>query len=854
MLRFDLPFTDSSLLLHPRFGDRAAIVQVLLLAGCLLPVFLVGWLYRYELRLARPAVARVLLGLRLLVVLMLVVVVAFQPVAAHTTSETLRGRVLVALDRSDSTGVADPQRPLVDKLRLARALHLVRDLCADAQLDIWIKQAERTGQIDWPIGRQTDDILRRRFDQVVQRIDGLTRAQIARAVLGADGGGLLPAIDRRHKLEILGFAAAGAEIDPTKLDSLPPIGDAGAFTDLRIPLSRGLEGGAGGKALAVVLLTDGQHNDPASPVEKAVELGQQGVPVYAVALGAKVPPTDIVVSFVQAPATVFKGSDANVEARVEVRGLSARTIEVELQRKDQPPLVEKIEHDGTDRGYTVKFSPKLDEIGTQVLTVHARPAPEETRTENNSRPVAINVADDKAHVLLIDGEARWEYHYLASALARDRGMDVQSVLFEQPRIGRIDEDDLRQIGHPAKSLPADAEALAKYDCIILGDVTPEQMPAEDRLRLERFVAERGGTLVVLAGKRAMPAAFLSATPAGDPIRKLLPIEAANPLQLSTGFPLTLTAEGGLATFLRMEPTPEESERRWATLPRHFWGMVGKVKPGAAVLATYRSEDEAAPMDPAAWSKDHALIARQSYGFGRVLYVGLDSTWRWRFKAGDTYHHRFWGQVIRWAAADTPLLTGNEFVRFGPRKPVLEQGAELEFGVRFSEQAKRLPAGAAAAVRLIRIKEGQPEESAGQVNLQRIEARPREMEAKLRDLPSGRYAAELAIPEMADQLLGPPGPDGKRTPLRATFTVSARPSMEMIDLATNLPLLEEIAAKSGGKVFMPENAAELADLLAQKTAVREYRTDTKLWEAWPTLILFLALLTLEWLARKWAGLP
>src|SRR5712671_1438952 len=155
MLRFDLPFTDSSLLLHPRFGDRAAIV-------------------------------RVLLGLRLLVVLMLVVVVAFQPVAAHTTSETLRGRVLVALDRSDSTGVPDPQRPLADKLRLARALHLVRDLCPDAQLDAWIKQAERTGQIDWPIGPQTDDILRRRFDQVVQRIDGLTRAQIARAVLGAD--------------------------------------------------------------------------------------------------------------------------------------------------------------------------------------------------------------------------------------------------------------------------------------------------------------------------------------------------------------------------------------------------------------------------------------------------------------------------------------------------------------------------------------------------------------------------------------------------------------------------------------------------------------------------------------------
>jgi hypothetical protein len=854
MYRFDLPFTDTFLLLHPRFSDRAAVVQIFLLAACLIPIGLVGWLYRYELRLVRPIVARILLVLRLLVVSMIIVVIVFQPVAAHSTSETLRGRVVVALDRSDSMGVVDPQRPLIDKLRIARALHLVRDICPDVQLDTWIKEHERTGHVEFPVGPQTDDEQRRRYDQVCHRMDGLTRAQIAKAVLKPEGAGLLATVERRNRVNLLGFAAAGSDIDPAKLDALPPLGDAAAVTDLRIPLSRGLEAGEGGKPLAVVMLTDGQHNDRASPVEKAVELGQQGVPVYAVALGAKIPPTDIVITSVQAPAAVFKGSDASIEARVEVRGLSARRVEVELQRKGQPPLVESFAHDGTDRGYTVKFSPKMDDVGTQVLTVHARPAPEETRTENNSRPVAINVADDKAHVLLIDGEARWEYHYLASALARDRGMEVQSVLFDQPRIGRIDEDDLRAIGHPALTLPADPDALSKYDCIILGDATPEQLPAADRQRLERFVSERGGTLVITAGRRAMPLAYFRVIPETDPLRKLLPIESAEAISVRGGFPVALTAEGKLTDFLHMETTAEESERRWASLPRHFWAVIGKAKPAASVLATYRSEDEAAPTDPAAWAKDHALIARQSYGFGRVLYVGLDSTWRWRFRTGDTYHHRFWGQVIRWAAADTPLLTGNEFVRFGPRKPLVEQGGVVEIGVRFSEQARKLPAGVPAAVRIIRMKEGQPDEPVGQVTLQRLEARPRELDAKLRDLPPGRYTVELAIPALADQLMAPPGPDGQRGPLRAPFTVSPRPSTEMVDVATNLPLLEEIAAKSGGMVFTADNAAELAELLNQRSAVREFRTETKLWEWWPTLAVFLGLLTMEWLARKWAGLP
>src|SRR5207249_3718032 len=86
----------------------------------------------------------------------------------------------------------------------------------------------------------------------------------------------------------------------------------------------------------------------------------------------------------------------------------------------RPPLTERIRHDGNDRAYTVRFQARMDEVGTQALTVVARPAPEETRTENNARTLPVNVADDKARVLLIDGEARWEYHYLASARCRRR--------------------------------------------------------------------------------------------------------------------------------------------------------------------------------------------------------------------------------------------------------------------------------------------------------------------------------------------------------------------------------------------------------------------------------------------------
>src|SRR5262249_5452871 len=140
--------------------------------------------------------------------------------------------------------------------------------------------------------------------------------------------------------------------------------------------------------------------------------------------------------------------------------------------------------------------------------------------------------------------------------------------------------------------------------------------------------------------------------------------------------------------------------------------------------------------------------------------------------GDTYHHRFWGQAIRWAATDKPLVTGNEYVRFGMREPIYRAGQEIELIVRLSDLARSLGPDALAGARLYRLQDGKPEENAGLIPLSRREHRPRELEAKLRDLAPGKYALELAIPDLTDQLNAGTGPDGKPAKLRSTFTVSA----------------------------------------------------------------------------------
>src|SRR5262249_18601672 len=249
--------------------------------------------------------------------------------------------------------------------------------------------------------------------------------------------------------------------------------------------------------------------------------------------------------------------DLNVEVRFKVSGMAAQDFHVKLLGAENAELGKHVyKHDGKDQERAETFKIRLDKAGTQTLVATIEPADasaKETRTDNNSRTVVVNVADDKAKVLLVDGEARWEYHYLATALKRDRRMQLQTVVFNQPRLTDRDAEEARQLGLPRQQLPAGPDALAEFDCIILGDVAPEQLPPADRLRLEKYVADRGGTLVVLAGKRSMPLAYpdLAAGGETDPLRKLLPIEAPRVANLPEGFPVTLTEEGRETAFMRL---------------------------------------------------------------------------------------------------------------------------------------------------------------------------------------------------------------------------------------------------------------------------------------------------------------
>ncbi len=802
MFSWKLPFNLGDILLTPQWTGLSPVLQTVLLALLfMLPLVLILWLYRYEMQLVARRTAIGLLCLRALVLALLLILVGLQPIYGRTHTEELPGSVLVAVDRSASMDVADRQS-------------------------------------EW------------------------TRSQMAQRILSGDGVALLPALTAKHEVELLGFHQEAWELRPDQVDELfrpsadPP---AAAFTDLRLPLVRALErSGAGqGKVLGIVLLTDGQHNTGDPPTTKARELGERGLPIYPIALGSRRPPPDAAMVSVQAPGAVFKDVEATIEATIKITNLPAQDFLVELRRtgKDGNKVLAQriIHHQGKDRISTESFPVRMEEAGMQTLSASVRPMnpdTKETTRDNNSRSTTLSVTDDKANVLLIDGEARWEYHYLATALKRDRTLKIESVVFQQPRLNEsLSPEELHKIGSPRQQLPTGANALSDFDCIILGDVSAEQLPLAERQRLEQYVGERGGTLVILAGKRSMPLAYpgIEADGETDPLRKLLPIESPRIVAPREGFSVTRTQAGKDTRFLEMDADPAKSAEIWRDLPRHFWGIVGQAKPGATTLAFI--PDAGANGD----AEKSALIVRQNYGFGRVLFVGLDSTWRWRYRIGDAYHHAFWGAAIRWAASDKPLMTGNDFIRFGTPQPIYARDEEIKIIVRLNEELGPIKPDLLAAARILPLgKSGEKEKAVALVPLSRREAQPRTLAGSIRSLPPGEYAIELVLPEFADKLQAKEGQ--KEKPMQAHFTIRPPQSRELIDLETRWPLLEEMAAQSGGKVFTPENAGELVDLLVKQSVPYSEHYEQKLWQWWVILVLVLAFLTIEWTGRKLAGLP
>ena len=557
------------------------------------------------------------------------------------------------------------------------------------------------------------------------------------------------------------------------------------------------------------------------------------------------------IASVKAPENVFKGDVASVAVVVKVDGIPGVEVPVTLERPGSPPLKQVVRGQPDGSRPVVTFRVPMNTLGSHDLAIVAGPLIGDVCSDNDRRTITIQVTDDKAKVLLVDGEARWEFRYLRNALLRDPRVAVETLVFRQPKSeGGVTPSYKKAL--PAKPKPGEADPLGAFDAIFVGDVEPAIMPADAWSRLEAYVSGRGGTLVIIPGPRGWPKSNLSI----ESVVKLLPVLDPKPVLFDpTRFDPT---HPGLSEGVAIAPSPaisadswpmlqyaaaERNSAVWSSLPRLPWVLAGRAKPGATALATtIRSRSDSA--------NDGVVIAAQSYGLGKVLWVGTDATWRWRYRAGDTYHHRFWGQVVRWAASGK-LAAGNSLVRFGPDRPKVPEGESVRLQARFADGVPGVGPELLAVARVFKTvvqKGGAPKpggDALAVIPLQSVPGQPRTFAANASALPAGRYVIRLDVPELAASVKA----DGMGSAPEATLEIVPSTTSELVELSASRDPLDRLAAATGGRVFTPEEAGQIPPLLRGRAIVKTRTEEMTLWDRPWSLGVFFAVLTLEWVLRK-----
>lgn len=839
---------------------EASWTSLAVLALVVTAAVLVVVLSRYERRLVPPSVGYPLLLLRLAVIAVIWLALC-QPVLTWHIDRSRTDRVIVAVDLSESMTTADRIATPAEKLRTAIGLGMIGN---DNNRDRWLRvlsdyEAERdpqwiddneggTAEQRVTLSQSRQELARDTF----QKLEQMPRAEIAAKLLADKPDGWLAELQKTFQVELRVF---GGKSLPSERETLPqavqkPPDTLGpSITSLAAALETSSNEQAPVKAF--VVLSDGRDTAGSDPVTVARRWRDLNVAVYPVLIGSERRPKDIVLDALEIPPVVYLNDTPIAKVTLQAAGFEGETLTVVLEATDgttqsKTAIVPKTET-GLPPSVTLEFPIDATQLGRKQFTVRTDVLKGETRDDNNARDFSLVVVDDKARVLIVDGEARWEFRFLEAAFARDERVQLESVLFEQPYLGVLPETFFQQrLNWPGPESAIEKSPLAEFDLVVVGDVSPRHLSEPLLQHLEKFVAEMGGTVIFVAGKRSLPREFRSRT-----LDKLLPVINARPATSLEppetpphlrGFHLRLTPDGELESSLQLAADVEANRTLWKSLPGHSWAMAAEAKAGATVLAT---ADDGQPLPPEL-ERSRALIVTQYYGLGQVFWLGFDSTWRWRHRVGDQHHHRFWGQMAR-TAAQNKASAGNEFVKFGLESTDVPAGQDVVFRARWTPLLLARRPHVKAKVEVFPRQNAKPDQPVATIDLTPDPARTAVHQGHWAAPNSGEFKAVL-------QIEGPPlgGPADKE--IAAEFLVRGLLTKELADVTATRSLLEQIAQVSNGRLLLPHQLAELPKLIQpEDLSLREVHEYT-LWDHWLLLAVLCALLTTEWIIRKWNGLP
>ena len=748
---------------------------------------LIFWSYRYEREALEPKRGRFLLGLRL-GSLAVLAWIFLEPVYSRYEEREIRREVVILIDSSAS-------------------MNLVDDGQSATRSELAQQALERSGLLDGLEGKIA-----------VREVRAARRALLsdADAIEGWD--------------QATDIAGALDEV----MEQVPPDQLAG-----------------------VVLVSDGRHNRPGSIEDAARRYGILDAPIAVIASGSEIPPKDAAIVSVKAPDSVYLGDRVRMAAKLKFDGYRGKRAKVTLFSGEEELESREVAIPQDHHREEVRFRHVPDEGGIGEYRIVVSGLEDERFDNNNDWSFKTVVTDARTNVLIIEGTPRWEFRYLRNLFyGRDQSVHLQSVLLEPDRIvgqqeAKIPASASRPFGDSkATALPASEEEWRKFDVIIVGDLEVNALSDEQWEILRLCVTDRAALLVLIAGPRSMPHAFSS-----EAASRLIPVNYAASRRTYFGgkekFNFALTNVGKSHPITAQVEGRVRNEQVWAEFPELRWRHpITGIKDGAEVLLYAENSNKKKPVirsgdrlnaalaeisNRRAREAENALLVTRQTGNGKVAMLLTDRTWRLREGVGDVFHHRFWGQLVRWGAGPN-LRSGTKTARLGTDQLTYTGDDPVSIMARLREK-NLAPIRDEELVAEI-FREG---EKVGTVPLNYRDGSNGIHQAKAGPYREpGNYEIRLSGSELNEELA---------TNFRVVGSLSAT---ELAETTLNLPLLENIARLSGGRI-LEDGDDNLASLFLSGGETREELRETTLWDRWPLMLLLVILLTTEWVLRRRSGL-
>lgn len=658
-----------------------------------------------------------------------------------------------------------------------------------------------------------------------------TRADFVRDTLGARSA-LLARLSERFQVRLFSFGATSARADSAgalafeqRETRLVDAVDA-ARQDLEaVPLS------------GLVVVTDGADNSMTSANDALLALRARGVPVFTVGVGSEAFSRDIEVQRVEASRRIVRGGTLVADVIVRQRGYDDATVPLIVEDNGQIVARMDVRLPAGSDATPVRVTARLNQAGPRLLSFRIPVQDREQIAENNAQQALVDVRDDRAKVLYIEGEPRYEVRFIRAAVAADSNLQV--VLLQRTADGKFLRLNVDSQDELAAGFPRTRAELYRYRGIILGNVEASFFTRDQLAMLADFVSVRGGGLLQLGGRRA----FSEGGYAGTVLADVMPVEVEGPavpdsLTFFADLKPSLTPAGLGHAVTQIGGGSAGAAAKWATMPSvTSVNRIRRIKPGAVVLisGSVPSGGRAGAPGDNLSRYEQPILVYQRYGRGLAVAMPIQDDWQWKMGADvavdDESFDTFWRQLLRWTTGDVPSRV---MATATPDQVNLRTPVQLRAVVADSSYERLNDAKVVAQVTT-------PGGSRQDVTLDWAVDRDGEYRGTFAPAEEGVYRVRV-------NALTSSGAVADTTFLRAAPLDAEYTMAEM-----RRPFLQRIADETGGKFYTPATVGTLPDDIAMTRRGVTVVNQMDLWDMPVVFLALVALLSAEWGYRKMRGL-